>query len=408
MLSVIIKKELKRVFTDRRLVFSAFILPALSIFIMYSVMGVMMEELQDDIVQNIPTVYIQNSPEGFKSFFEESEFISEVDSIYIDENQEIEIIKQEIKDGEIDLLVEFEPDFEKKINEYKVTGEIPVINTYSNSSKEYSSYAKNVIFSDLLYDYENLLLGQRFGDINYINIFDIDKNNKDKDLADEKKIVGKGLSTFIPLLISILLFAGAMTIGMDSVAGEKERGTMATLLVTPVKREVIALGKIISLAIVSVISALSCVVGVVGSLPFASSFLAPGSSDFDISALAFGISDYTKLFLVLLSLVSIYVCLIIILSIIAKTVKEAGAYVSPCYMVVLFLAVLTGFGAEQLVSWKYAIPIYGNISAIKDIFMFQLTWSHFAINFASSLILSSILVYIITKLFNSEKIMMAK
>ncbi|MCK7484352.1 MAG: ABC transporter permease subunit [Bacillus subtilis] len=67
------------------------------------------------------------------------------------------------------------------------------------------------------------------------------------------------LSTLLPMLVVMFMFTGAMAIGPESIAGEKERGTIATLLVTPVKRREIALGKVFSLGVLSLISAASVV-----------------------------------------------------------------------------------------------------------------------------------------------------
>lgn len=53
MFNVILKKELKRVFTDKRLVFSSFILPAMSIFLLYTVMGIMASNMFNDINEHI-------------------------------------------------------------------------------------------------------------------------------------------------------------------------------------------------------------------------------------------------------------------------------------------------------------------------------------------------------------------
>jgi sodium transport system permease protein len=69
------------------------------------------------------------------------------------------------------------------------------------------------------------------------------------------------------MLIIMFLFSGAMSIGPDSIAGEKERGTIATLLVTPVKRSEIAIGKVMSLSIISLFSATSSFIGIMLSLP---------------------------------------------------------------------------------------------------------------------------------------------
>ena len=58
------------------------------------------------------------------------------------------------------------------------------------------------------------------------------------EIINEQKASGQMLATMFPYLITILLFAGTMSLGVDTITGEKERGTMASMLVTPVKRAV--------------------------------------------------------------------------------------------------------------------------------------------------------------------------
>ena len=75
------------------------------------------------------------------------------------------------------------------------------------------------------------------------------------------------MTMIMPFLFVVLLFSSAMSICCESIAGEKERGTIATLLVTPVKRSYLVLGKVISLGITALVSALVSFIGLMASLP---------------------------------------------------------------------------------------------------------------------------------------------
>ena len=77
-----------------------------------------------------------------------------------------------------------------------------------------------------------------------LTVFTVNSDNPDMVIQDEEKAGGKVLGMMLPYFVTILLFAGAMGIGTDMVAGEKERGTMASLLVSPIKRSSIVLGKV--------------------------------------------------------------------------------------------------------------------------------------------------------------------
>ncbi|MBS4538697.1 ABC transporter permease [Clostridium sp. D2Q-11] len=402
-LSVIIKKELKRVFTDKRIVFTAFILPALSIALIYSIMGVALGNMIEDREEYIPKAYVRNMPQKFENLISNEPYNDMVDIEKISDDKELENIKEKIKLGEIDILVVFEKNFEEKLKNYE-NKEKPSIKTFYNSSEDYSSDARFGLFNQLFSRYENMVIGERLGNIEYTSAFNIDIGSEINDLVDEKEATGKGLSFLMPMLISIFLFAGAMGIGMDSIAGEKERGTMATLLVTPLKRETIAFGKIISLSIISIISALSSFIGIIVSFPFSKAVLG-GDKDMNLTNLKFGASDLGKLFIIMITLVGIYVGLICLLSIIAKTVKEAGTYITPVYMIVMASSFMNMFSNSDPEMWQFLIPIYGSVVAIKNILMFQLTWTHVLISASVSVVSTIFLIYLIKKMFNNEKVM---
>src|SRR5699024_3354620 len=87
------------------------------------------------------------------------------------------------------------------------------------------------------------------------------------DLASATSLTTEILSAVVPMVLLVLLFSGCMAGAPESIAGEKERGTLATMLVTPVKRSHIAVGKIISLSCISLLSGISSFLGLILSLP---------------------------------------------------------------------------------------------------------------------------------------------
>ena len=76
-----------------------------------------------------------------------------------------------------------------------------------------------------------------------LNVFTVDANNSASEIYDEQRASGQMLSMLIPYIIVVLLFSGTMSLGVDTIAGEKERGTMASLLLTPVSRMSIMMGQ---------------------------------------------------------------------------------------------------------------------------------------------------------------------
>lgn len=401
--TIILKKELARVFTDKKLAFNAFILPPLILVIIYTIMGSQIDKLDKDIDTHVSDVYIQQAPQEFLDLIDDAEDVNTFSEV---EDTEIQNIKDDIFAGEADLLIIFDENLTDRISDYKTAESVPEVKTYYNPSEEYSQKAYNQ-FMSYLGEYEDIIITQRVEKPEYLNAFDIDRTNEDKYIVNEKKAAGKGLGMLLPMLLMIFLFSSAMGVGIDMIAGEKERGTMATLLITPVKRYYIALGKTVSLGIVSIVASVCSFAGLLITLITAPQVLT-GSSNIDVGAMQYGFTELFMLLTVMISVVCIFVGLICLISIFAKSVKEAGTMISPVYMIVMIAAFLNMFSKQTPEMWQFAIPVYGTTIAIKSIFAFEMTWIKWLVTCGSSLIIAAILIFIIAKMFNSEKIMYNK
>jgi len=385
----ILKKELKRVFLDRKLAFAVFIMPGLTIAIIYSLMGGMIDKLGDDAREHNPVVYTVNMPVEFKETAV-SVFGTDM-QIHVSSEYEIEAIKQKIAEGDVDVLLVFEKDFIKKISEG-----LPAVTKYTNSIKDFS-VSSGYMVDNVLDVLRKGILAGRLGSYDAVLVFTV--NYEDVALAEEK--VGKAISMLLPMLLTVFLFAGAMQVGMDIIAGEKERGTIATMLLTPVKRSHIAVGKMLSLAIVSLASCLSSLAGVILSLPFSKTMFGGG---FDISDLSYGVSDFLLLVIQMAAMALSFVAIICLISALAKNIKEAGGYIAPVYMVIMVISMSTMFMQPEG-GWSFAVPIYGNILNIKDILMFKHTIGNGLISLASTIVFASILAWLMVRAFYSERIM---
>ena len=203
------------------------------------------------------------------------------------------------------------------------------------------------------------------------------------------------------MLLMTFMFSSCAAVAPESIAGEKERGTIATLLVTPMKRRDLAIGKICSLSVIALLGGLSSFLGTMLSIPK----LMGGQLD-NMSAAVYGIREYVLLLLIILSTVLVIVSAISVISAFAKTVKEASSMVTP----LMILSMLTGisgmFGggaAENLLA--YLIPLYNSAQSFSGIFSFTYDISQIAVTITANLVYAGALVTLLTKMFNSEKIM---
>lgn len=398
----IVKKELSRVFHDKKMVFSLFIMPAVMIVGMYSLMGTLLGNMMSDIEEHVPSVYIQNAPEDLEEVIASTGFTADIE--YLNASDQTDHLKDGILSGTVDLLVVFDEGFKDTIAAYQTAGDpIPEVKTFYNTAEDYSSAARQNFLNQVLTPYQQGLLSQRLGNMEQLTVFYIDKNPEAGIIVDEKKQDGRMLGMLVPFLLNIMLFAGAMGLGVDAITGEKERGTLSSMLVSPIKRGEIVFGKLISLAIMSSISAAVYVVSIVVAMPI----LMNGATGGELGSvnLAFTPLEIIMLLIILMVVVYLYVSIVALIAVLARTSKEANTYVMPAYILVMLGSIMTYAGTGETKLANFFIPIYNSAVSIQNLLMGELTLPQFGATIVSIGALAAIITALITKAFNSEKIM---
>lgn len=390
-------KEMKKIFKEPKMIFSVFILPVLLMIGIYGIVGFMTEGMLKDIEEHRSVAVINNLPDEFHAAFDD--FISEND-VELIENSSMtpdDALKEEVREGNVDLYVSFPDDFMAQTD----AGKTPDIATYYNPSEEYSSKASEefeAIMNGVIY---NALLAERLGgSLDILSVFTINAENSDYAIVDEQKASGKALSMFLPYIIVILLFSGTMALGVDTISGEKERGTMASLLLTPVSRMSIMMGKLLALTTLSMLSALIYIAALVAAMPVVMEGMMGDGGAVSMSPL-----QILQIAVIMLVLTAFFVALISLIAVFAKSVKEASSYVSPVYIVVIVAGLMTMFTMGEHETAEFAVPVYGSALAIGQIFTNELTMTDFAVNVVCTFVLTLILAKAVAAAFNSEKVM---
>ena len=218
--------------------------------------------------------------------------------------------------------------------------------------------------------------------------------------------LGDILGNLIPMLIIMLLFSGSMAVAPTAIAGEKERGTIATLLVTPMKRSELALGKIISLSCFALLSGLSSFLGIILSLPKMLQMGAEEAEQLNM-ALPYQTSDFALILLLIISTVLIIISAISIFSAWAKDVKSAGTMITPLMLFVMMAALTPMLGSPSS-PLLYLIPVYNSAQCMASVFSFKVEMLPLIITIASNILYTAGAVVALAKMFNSEKIMFSK
>ena len=371
----IIKKEFMRFFGDRRLLLTTLLLPGVVLYAVYSALGAVFANVMQD--SSVPVAYVRNIPESLGEAIDEMFDLRDTD--LTDEE-----IKSQLVEGDADIFIIFPENFD----DLTVGSDVPDVSIYYNSAQTSSSLAYSSVVA-LLDAYEQSIA----------NVFNINSGSDRYDLADSSDVSANILSMIVPMVLIMLLLSGCVAVVLESIAGEKERGTIATLLVTPIKRSYFAIGKILSLSVIAVLSGISSFLGLILSLPNLM-----GGMEVDFSLAAYGVLDYFGLFLVVTSTVLVLVSLLAIVSAYAKSVKEANGLIAPVMIIAVICSLVSMFVVSPPIG-LYFIPVLNSALCISTLMAGTFGIVPFLITMGINIVCAALLAVLLGAMFNSEKIM---
>ncbi|MFC0116856.1 ABC transporter permease [Pseudoalteromonas xiamenensis] len=226
---------------------------------------------------------------------------------------------------------------------------------------------------------------------------------KKVDTADKRENLGEKLGGIIPYLLIPLILAGAIYPAIDMGAGEKERGTLETLLLTPVSRTQLVLGKFFTLLTTSVSSAIITVLSLSLWVGIAISFIEIGVVKNAFASVGF--KEFALIFMLLLPVAAILSSLVLAISIYARTFKEAQNYMGPLNLLVILPMMASVMPNMQLNSTTALIPITNVSLAIKDIIKGTIDVGSMWLIFASTAVLGGVLLVCCVRWFSRESVL---
>ena len=387
-------KELKRVFTDRRMLISLF-LPGVLIYIVYTVMGSVMTNVmtqsatKDTAFQiaytnnfsssktdgQLPKMmtYVESTIKGGKNnnTVEFKEFTT----------GELDTYKADLKAGKYHLVVSFSEDFENKLGDNNAANNVDIF------------YNGNSTASSDLYNYVSQIVG-----VAYTN-YTVNLNGQvNANVGDKDMMAMKIAAMIIPMVTISILFSTVMSLCPEAIAGEKERGTLASLLLTPIKRSEFVAGKILSLSTTAIASGIVSFTGLILSIP-----KLMGGFNITISPL-----DGVLLFFLVVAVLLLFVAIGVFISALANTVKEAAGYLSPIMIVFMLFGMAPSlFGFDQwYLSFVPILNVCVSINALlngaENLLLF------FGLTVASTVIYTGLLMFAVTRLFNKERVVLGQ
>jgi sodium transport system permease protein len=231
--------------------------------------------------------------------------------------------------------------------------------------------------------------------------FDVKKET----VAPPEKVSGAMIGGFLPYFVIILCLTGAMYPAIDLTAGEKERGTIETILTSPVPRTQIVLGKFLMVLTAALVTAMLAITSMGVSFHVAKTLMAGKTDASNLLNFTIGFKAIGAVFFMVLPLAVLFSAGLLAIALMAKSYKEAQSYIAPLMIVVIMPAVAGLMPGVEFNARMALIPILSTSLVCKEIVAGTYHWNYIAIIFASTCVYASAALYVAVSLFKREDVL---
>jgi sodium transport system permease protein len=393
------KKELLELVRDRKTLFFVIALPLIIFPILFGAMGMVMANaqiIQGQKIHRYVIVGAQQVPQFSEALFYHKSFKPGAFS-----GTKMAEIKAAVAAGEIDVAIIIPANYQQQLaNNQQSTWQV-VFNDAVITNRLYRRIKDLVIeHTKAMREQKLLVLGVPANEHNAIvNPVVLSK----VDTAAPRENVGEKLGGLISYILIPVCLVGAIYPAIDLGAGEKERGTLETLLLTPIPRTWLVLGKFFTILTTAILSA----VLTVGSMGFWAMIM---GSVLDMKPVhdavgTIGLVDLSLILLLLMPLACIFSSLLLAISIYARSFKEAQNYMTPLNMLI-FIPIVGALVPGLTLGWSTVfIPVMNVALAIKEIIKGTVNYSMVGVIFIAMTVIALGIIMFSIRWFNKEAVL---
>jgi sodium transport system permease protein len=392
LLALIFKKELKDMLRDRRTIFFMIVMPFLVIFLIFNLsmrLGMNMEKRAQEKELRVAVFSASPLPKLLAA-------LRDGEKVKIDTRIARGEIERAVNDGRIDFAVSFPEDFSESLDREGTSG---VAVYYKASASENERALERV--HKVLAAYGKQLLAMRLEKKGLAAAFVEPLRVDDRDVSSVREKIGQRLGGMFPYFFVIFCFLGAMAPAIDLAAGEKERGTMETLLVSPASRLQIVLGKFLVVTASGIFTALSSVLWLY--LIFRQSKAVPAEVLSGILKVI-ELKSLLLLFSMIIPLCAFFAAVLLSVSVFAKSYKEAQSIIAPLNIMIIIPVLVGIFPGIKLDALTALIPILNISLATKEIISGTISPMLMAEVFLVLFALAALGLIFCTRWFNRETV----
>jgi sodium transport system permease protein len=394
---IVYRKELTEAIRDRRTVISTILVPLLLFPVLSVGFGSLAVALVGKAKEEVPKVMLrggEDSPEVVAG-------LQKLDKIQI--VPETPDWKNQIINKEIRAAVEIPSGFQSAVAQQKSD----TVKIYNYEGELKSEFASEKV-DKYMKQYRDQVVKQRLAAKSLpetlLNPFEVKQEN----VAPPEKVSGAAFGGIIGYMVILLCMTGAMYPAMDLTAGEKERGTMETILSSPISRMHLVLGKFFLILTAALGTAALSVLSMGVSFSVLGHYTAKSENGRAASAgliLSLGPKTVASVFLMALPVAVLFSATLMTIALFAKTYKEAQSYLTPMTFVVIIPAVAAMLPGVELTPKLALIPILNVSLLCKELVAGTYHWNYIAIIFSSTCVYAAVALFLAIKMFQRESVL---
>lgn len=394
-LGIVYIKELRDSLRDRRTLISMVVIPVVAIPLLMLATGVLMAKIVIKAQKEIPSIMViggENSPSVLAALraFKAVRIVSASNDF-----------TNQIVEKRIRAAVEIPADFDAALARGD-PAEVCIYNYAGEFRSEFASVNLLGFFGNLRDKTVRQRLQTHGVSPQVLEPFDIVQQN----VAPPTKVSGNAVGGFIPYIVIILCMLGAIYPATDLTAGEKERGTMETILCSPVSRTDLVLGKFFTVFTASLATVVLSLLSMGATFQFAKYLLATSlPPQFKGLTLTFDPAGVAGVFLLLLPVAAMFSAVLLAVSLYARSFREAQSYTGPL-MIVILLPVIAGILPGVELNTRLALVPLVNVSlACKEVMAGMWHWPYILLIFGSSCVYAAAALMWAVWLFKREEVL---
>lgn len=388
----IFKKELKETLRDKRTLIMMLVIPILIFPLILNVVVGVSSSFEDSVENKTFKIgilgeqddYLANKLNDIPNSFGPKTLIPyHGDSIKM---------RKDLNEEKLDLIFIYDEEISEKINSMEAT---KLICSFDKTNIGYEQRAQK--YMQIIEEEERL---KRYETLNIdeqkITPFEVIYENS----ASNQKMIGELIGGFLPYIFIAFGFMGCMYPAIDLFTGEKERGTIETLLTTPVSRWKFLVGKMLVIILSGLMASFFALLGLFLSINFLD--IIPDPEIMKVISQILSLGFVLKLFLLLLPLTVFFAGIMIPIAVYTKTFKEAQSIIAPLNIVVLLPAMAGLFPGIELNAQTALIPILNIVLTTKGLIGGTIDYSLLTLSFSVMVVLAAIAVAVSFKQFGKE------